>query len=219
MARQLTLDLPVRAALGREDFFVSDANARAVARIDAPETWPRGKLALIGPPGSGKTHLAHVWAAEAGAEVVPAGDVAALDVGALSGGIAVDDADRLPGDAETALFHLHNRLAEEGLPLLLVAEDAPARWDVALPDLRSRLEAADVVRIEPPDDALLAAVLVKLFADRGLAVSPGLIGWMLPRMDRSFAAAQDLVRRLDAEALAEGRAVTRRPAARLLAAG
>ena len=219
MARQLTLDLPVRAALGREDFFVSEANALAVARIDAPDTWPRNKLALIGPRGSGKTHLAHVWASETDAEVVPAAALGALDIGKVASGIAIDDADRLPGDAETSLFHLHNRLGEEGLPLLLIGLEAPSRWSVALPDLRSRLEATDVVRIEAPDDALLAAVLVKLFADRGLAVSPGLIGWMLPRMDRSFAAAQDLVRRLDAEALAEGRAVTRRLAAQLLADG
>ncbi len=216
MARQLTLDLPVRAALGREDFFVSTANALAVARLDAPDTWPRGKLALVGPAGSGKTHLAHVWARDAGARVVPAADTGALDIGGVSTGIAIDDADRLPDSAEASLFHLHNRLAEEGLPLLLTGREAPARWPVALPDLKSRLGATDVVRIDPPDDALLAAVLVKLFADRGLAVAPNLIDWMLPRMNRSFAAAADLVGRLDAEALSEGRAVTRRLAARLL---
>lgn len=216
MARQLTLDLPVRAALGREDFFVSAANAHAVARIDTQNTWPRGKLALVGPAGSGKTHLAHVWATETGARVVPSANITALDIGALSTGLAVDDADALPGSAEATLFHIHNRLGELELPLLLIGQAPPARWSITLPDLRSRLEATDVVRIEPPDDALLAAVLVKLFSDRGLVVPPNLIDWMLRRMDRSFAAAQDLVRRLDEEALSEGRAVTRRLAARLL---
>jgi len=218
MARQLTFDLPVRTALGRGDFFVSAANAQALARISDWANWPLGKLALVGPEGAGKTHLAHVWAEEAGGDVLDAGDINALDVTAIGTALAIDGADSLSRDAETALFHLHNHLAAQRLPLLLIGRSAPARWDIALPDLKSRLDAADVTRIEPPDDALLAAVLVKLFADRQLHVSPRVIDWLLPRIERSFAFAQRLVAALDRAALAEGRAVTRPVAARVLEA-
>ncbi len=216
MPRQLTFDLPVRPALGRGDFFVSEANALALARVDATESWPLGKLALTGPEGSGKTHLAHVWAEETGGQVIGPDALSILDIAGLATPVAVDDADRLPRDAETALFHLHNHLQSARLPLLVIGRTAPARWDIALPDLKSRLDATDVVRIDAPDDALLAAVLVKLFADRQLLVAPHLIDWLLPRIERSFGFAQRLVAALDREALAEGRAVTRPIAARVL---
>ena len=217
MARQLTFDLPVRTALGRGDFFVSAANTQALARISDWASWPLGKLALVGPEGAGKTHLAHVWAEAAGGRVLTAQDLTGLDVTEIMVPVAVDEADTLPRELETPLFHLHNHLASQRLPLLLVGRDAPARWDIALPDLKSRLEAADVTRIDAPDDALLAAVLVKLFADRQLLVAPQVIDWLLPRIERSFAFAQRLVAELDEEALAEGRAVTRPVASRVLA--
>ena len=217
MPRQLTFDLPVRPALGRGDFFVSDANAHALARLDAPDTWPLGKLALIGPEGSGKTHLAHVWAEETGGRVIAADTLASLDIAGTDTPVAVDDADRLHAEDEAALFHLHNHLNARRLPLLVVGRSAPARWTIALPDLKSRLDAADVARIDAPDDALLAAVLVKLFADRQLHVAPHLIDWLLPRIERSFSFARTLVVALDREALAEGRAVNRTIASRVLA--
>lgn len=217
MARQLTFDLPARTALGREDFFVSAANARAVAQLDAWQEWPLGKLALVGPEGAGKSHLAQVWAEETGGSVIDRTALADLDIPAAERAIAVDRADALDAAGETALFHLHNHMASHRLPLLLIGRTEPSRWSIALPDLRSRLEAAAVARIDAPDDALLAAVLVKLFSDRQILVAPHLIEWVLPRIERSFSYVQRLVEALDREALAEGRAVTRGVAARVLA--
>lgn len=219
MPEQLTFDLAVRPSLGRGDFFVSTANALALARLDAHDTWPNRKLVLVGPEGAGKTHLAHVWADEVGAKLIGAADLAELDIGAVDYPVVLDDADRIAPDAEVPLFHLHNHLAAASLPLLLTARTAPSRWTTALPDLRSRLEAAEVARIEAPDDALLAAVLMKLFNDRQLAVSPATITWLTTHMDRSFAEAARIVVALDKRALAEGRKVTRDLAAAVLDKG
>jgi len=215
MRRQLVFDLPSRPALGRADFFVAEANAGAVAAIGGWRGWPFGRLALIGPEGAGKTHLAQVWAAESGAvALVPEGRPR-LPPGSCA---VVEDIDRLAGDAaaEAALFHLHDDLLAHGGRLLLTARTPPALWRIALPDLASRMQATTVARIAAPDDALLAAVLIKHFADRQLIAPRDLVGWLLPRMPRSFAAAAELVARLDAEALAEGRAVTRLLAQRIL---
>ena len=172
----------------------------------------------MGPEGSGKTHLAHVWAEGSGARVVEAEALREAEVPALAehGRVAVEDVPRAGAEAHRALLHLHNLLAARGGSLLLTGRGAPPLWGVALPDLASRIEAAGVARLGAPDDALLAALLVKLFADRQVAASPGLVGWLLPRMERSFAAAQRIVARLDALALAEGRPVSRALAARVL---
>jgi chromosomal replication initiation ATPase DnaA len=218
VTRQLAFDLPLRAALGREDFFVSPANALALAALDGWQRWPGHQMLLIGPDGAGKTHLAHVWAAATHAQIVPAAGLAQIDLADLADqAVVVEDADHLADPAdEVALFHLHNLLAARGAALLLTAA-APVRdWPLRLDDLASRMQAIAMTRLEPPDDALLAAVLVKLFADRQIAVAPRLIAYLASRMDRSFAAARDLVARLDAAALAEGRPVTRALAATLL---
>lgn len=215
---QLAFDLPARAALRREDFFVSPANAAALAVLEAGH-WPLNKLVLVGPPGSGKTHLAHIWAARSGAALMQAGSLGQADIAERAHTpVALEDADSVAGDAraETALFHLHNLLAERGLPLLLTATTPPRDWGLRLPDLLSRMQGASLTRIDPPDDALLSAVLVKQFADRQLLVPPTLIGWLLGRMDRSLASARDLVARLDAAALARGGPVTRALAAEVL---
>ena len=215
---QLAFDLPIRAALRRADFFPSPANAVALAALEAGG-WPQGKLLLIGPPGSGKTHLAHIWAAEQGATLMEGAALAQADIDArATTAIALEDAEDVAGDArsEAALFHLHNRLAERGLPLLITARTPPRDWGLRLPDLLSRMQGTSLTRIEAPDDALLTAVLVKLFADRQLTVPPALIDWLTLRMDRSLAAARDLVARLDTEALAQGRPVSRTLAARIL---
>ena len=209
MAEQLTFDLAARPSLSRGDFFVSEANQLALARLDAPQTWPNGKLVLVGPEGAGKTHLAHVWAEATGAVLIAADGLLEFDVGTLATNVVVDDADQARGEAETQLFHLHNQAAAEGHRLLLTATRAPSRWGTALPDLRSRMEASEVARIDAPDDALLAAVFVKLFADRQTGVSPATIKWLTRHVDRSFAEAARVVAALDARALAEGRAVTR----------
>lgn len=216
MARQLAFDLPVRAALGRDDFFVSPANALALATLEAPGGWPAGKLVLIGPEGSGKSHLARVWASAEAAEVIAAHDLAgriaptqARPAPPQARAMVVEDGDRIAGDlaAETALFHLHNLVLAEGGRLLITARSAPGRWPLVLPDLASRLQAAATARLGPPDDALLAAVLAKLFADRQVAVPARLIAWLVARMDRSFAAAHALVAALDAAALAQNRPI------------
>lgn len=220
MSRQLTFDLPVRPALGREDFFVSPANALALSVLDAPDAWPQGKMLLVGPEGAGKTHLAQVFAAATGALIVQSGNLAGADVARLAQApaVVVEDADRIAGTiaAETALFHLHNLALAEGRPLLLTAHSAPAHWRFALPDLASRLQATQIAVLEAPDDALLAAVLVKHFTDRQLRVPATLIPWLVARMDRSFAAARDIAARLDAQALSQGRPIGQKLAAEVL---
>lgn len=219
MARQLGFDLPSRTALGRDAFFVAPSNAMAAALIDGWESWPGGKLVLSGPPGSGKTHLAHVWAAAAGSTILPAADLAKADIPALArGAVAVEDVPTIAGDAEaeTALFHLHNLVLAEGHALLLTGTAPVARWQLSLPDLVSRMRGTTEAALEPPDDALLAAVLVKMLADRQLSARPEVIAYLVSRMDRSFAAAGNLVERLDAASLAQKRGITRNLAAEVL---
>ncbi len=219
MARQLAFDLPVRPALGRGDFFVAPPNALALALVEAPERWPQGKLLILGPAGAGKSHLAAVWAGAAGAVTIMAKDLGEDRVPNLlsraSPAVLVEDADRLAGDPgrETALFHLHNLILADGGQLLMTARTEPRLWGLTLPDLQSRVEATAIARFDPPDDALLAAVLLKQFTDRQIALPPTLIPYLLGRMDRSFAAARDLVAGLDRLALSMGRPVTRALAA------
>ncbi|MDD9923141.1 MAG: chromosomal replication initiator DnaA [Boseongicola sp.] len=213
MPEQLTFDLPVRTASAREDFFVSSANEIAVARLDDTVHWNLGKLALIGPAGSGKTHLLHVWAEAENALVITPDELQTLDIAAVDQPVAFDIGGAtalLSDEAETALFHLHNHLAQRGHAFLVAARTSPARWSVRLPDLKSRLEAMDVTRIEAPDDLLLSAVYVKLFTDRQLKIQPDLIPWLLKNNDRSFDSAQSFVAALDAASLSENRAITKR---------
>ena len=213
--RQLAFPQPLREALGRDDLMVAPSNARAVALLDGWADWPDARLALVGPPASGKSHLAAIWAAETGARVVPAARLRAADAPALAEGpVAVEDGDR--GVDEDALFHLWNACARTGAPLLLTARRAPADWGARLPDLASRLASLTPATIEDPDDALLGVLLVKLFADRQIAVRPALVGWLMRRIERSHAAAADAVARLDAAALAEGRPVDERLARAVL---
>ncbi|MBM3545317.1 MAG: DNA replication protein [Alphaproteobacteria bacterium] len=203
---QLSLGLPHRPALDRDDFLVTPPNAEAVAWLDRWPDWPGSTLALYGPPGSGKSHLAQVWRRRSGAaEAIGAFDPPAL---AAAGAVVLDlgDQDRPP--EERPLLHLYNLLRERRGHLLLVGRDPPARWPVALPDLRSRLSAALAVALLPPDDQLREAVMVKLFADRQLKVEAEVIGYLLQRLDRSFAAIGDAVAALDETALAERRSIT-----------
>jgi len=218
MAEQLILNLPVRPALGRDDFFVSDGNAGAVAGIEAWQDWPHGKMVLVGPEASGKTHLAHVWAGMSGATVIAAGDLPVMDPDGMGAMVAVEDADRVTGTAaETALFHLHNAVTGRGGRLLLTARSDPARWPVALPDLKSRVQQAGVLKLQPPDDALLSAVMVKMAADRQLLLAPGLVSYAVLRMERSFAAARALIEAIDARALRDKTRPTKTMIAALLA--
>ena len=218
MIRQLAFDLPGTEALTRADFFVSPSNAHALQAVDSWRDWPGGKLVVVGPEGSGKTHLAHVWAEAAGAVILQAESLVRTDIAALAGrAVAVEDAHRI-GTGEAALFHLHNVVTAGGA-LLLTATTPPRDWGLRLADLLSRMQAAAVARLEAPDDALLSAVLIKLFADRQVAVAPNLIPYLVSRMSRSVGAARALVAALDARALALGRPVTRALAAEILEAG
>lgn len=212
-ARQIPLDLGHRAALGRDDFLVAPSNQDAVAWIDSWPDWPAPALIIHGPAASGKTHLAAVWSEKTGAARIAPGDLGTQSARALAeraAHLAIDLADTWIGDheAETALFHLYNLFKEERRTILLTMRVAPSRLDFALADLASRLRAAPAAAIQPPDDVLLEAILVKLFADRQISLGSDVLAYLLPRMDRSFSAARDMVEAADRLALAEKKPVT-----------
>ena len=215
--RQLIFDLPHREARGRDDFLVTESNARAVALVDAWPNWPANAMILSGPAGSGKTHLAEIWAQAAGAARIAATALTAEIVPPLleQGALVIDDA---PGDAldERALFHLLNLARESRASVLLIAREPPVQWAVALPDLRSRLLAIPVIAIDLPDDTLLRGVLLKLFADRQIPADEALLDYLVRRMPRSFAAARSIVTELDRRSLEEGTKVNRGLAGRVL---
>ncbi len=214
LPRQLPLELPVDTRLEAEDFLVGPANDRAFSMIDGWPAWPDPLLRLIGPEGSGKTHLAAIWAGRAGARVVPVGAVTADAVEELAahGALVIEDADTGPRD-EHALFHLVNVVRRRGLAggasLLMTARTGPEEWGLATPDLLSRMRLSPSVAIGAPDDALLRAVLVKLFVDRQLVVDINVVEALARRMERSFAAARALIELLDRESLSDGRRITR----------
>lgn len=216
--RQLALDLPVDSRYGVEDFLVGPSNEAAYGLVEAWPSWPDAWLRLVGPEGAGKTHLAAIWAKAAHAWTVQASEVVDGNVPHLvsGGALVVEDCDRGLRD-EAALFHLMNAVKARGGFLLLTARETPDRWGLRVPDLLSRLRLAPQATIEPPDDALLRAVLVKLFIDRQLVVDTGIIDALLLRMERSFAAARVLVDALDRVSLERGRRVTRALAAEVLA--
>jgi chromosomal replication initiation ATPase DnaA len=217
LGQQLTLDLPHRPALGRDDFLVSPANQQAVAMIDRWPDWLNPGLVLIGPPGSGKTHLAEVWHARSGARICSAGDVQVSRVPALveAGALVVEN---LPGHAldQAALFHLINLTRESGGYLLLTSQAHPLAWNLTLSDLLSRLRAMPSAMLGEPDDELLRGLLVKLFSDRQIAVDETIIAYMLTHMERSAAYARQIVETIDRSALAERAEVTRSFVARML---
>ena len=218
MATQLSFDLPSKTALGRGDFFVSPANALAVAMISAT-SWPGNKLVLSGPTGSGKTHLVHVWAAETGGQIVQASALRHDDVPDLARTpIAVEDVPVIATDIEqqNTLFHLHNLVLAEGHALLMTGGPVPKQWQLPLADLQSRVEGAHHVALEAPDDALLSAVLAKLFSDRQLNPATSVISYLVKHMERNFETAARIVAQMDDIALSEKRDITRTLAVRLL---
>lgn len=214
MSHQFILDLPVRPALGRDDFFESECNSLVLKQIDSWTSWAGGKLILTGPAGSGKSHLAAVWAELAGAQICQARELSALQdltQDEACNAVAIEDVDRIVGqfDVEEAIFHLHNALMSRGGSLMITGRESPLTWDFGLPDLASRIIAADVAKLGMPDDNLLAALLVKLFTDRQLHVEPQVVSYLTSRIGRSFAQAEDVVMRLDQEALRTRRRITR----------
>lgn len=210
---QIPLELGHRTALGRDDFLIAPCNRDAVGWIDRWPDWSAPALVLHGLPASGKTHLAAVWGARSGAAWIDAALLSGadpVDIAGRADNLVIDHLDPWIGDrdAETTLFHLYNMMKERGTSLLVSMRTAPGQIAFAIPDLSSRLRAAPTVVIAPPDDMLLEAVLVKLFRDRQVQVGADVIAYMLPRMDRSFAAARDIVDRADRLALTEKRAIS-----------
>lgn len=215
---QLVLDLPHRPALALEDFLVGASNAAAVALIDSWPGWTARAAIVAGPAGSGKSHLTNVWRLKSRAESIAAAALSEDSVASLerNGAIAVEDLDRGIAD-ERVFFHLLNLTKEKGYALLATSRLAAGDLDVALPDLRSRLRALAMVRIEPPDGEILNAVLVKLFTDRQLTPEPHVIAHLALHMERSFEAAQKVVEACDQLALSRQRRVSRAIAGEALA--
>lgn len=214
---QLGLVLSHSERLAREDFVVGPANMVALDTIERWPDWPARMLALVGSSGSGKSHLAAIWAARAGARIVPARalDDASVPAALAHGAVVVEDVAENAVN-ERALFHLLNIAAAEQDYVLLTAHSPPAAWTLHIPDLASRLRAIPAVAIAPPDDALFRAVMVKLFADRQITVDEALLVYLERRIERSLAAAQTVVAALDREGLRQQRPVTRALAAEVL---
>ncbi len=216
--KQLAFDLPLDPRYGREDFLVSPSNERAYALVERWPDWPDTVLRLEGPPGSGKSHLASIWATDARGWTVDARAVTAERVPHLvsAGALVVEDADRGIAD-EAALFHLLNLARERRAFVLVTASSPPDAWGLRTPDLLSRLRLAPSVALDAPDDALLKAVLVKLFVDRQLVVDTTVVDSLALRIERSLARAAEIVGALDKEALSRGRRITRAMAGELVA--
>jgi chromosomal replication initiation ATPase DnaA len=216
-ARQLTLELPLAPAFGPEDFFVSGSNETAYAAIERWPAWPDPVLILVGPPGSGKSHLGAIWAAKAGAKIIAAAHLGGADAEELanSGPLLIEDLEGL-GRAQTHLFHLVNLMRERGAALVLTAKRPPDAWGLGIADLVSRLRLAPCVEIAAPDDALMRAVLVKLLIDRQLVVDVRIVDFAALRLERSLDAARRFVAALDREALSRHGRITRQMAAGLL---
>ncbi|MDB5634239.1 MAG: chromosomal replication initiator DnaA [Tardiphaga sp.] len=215
--RQLAFALPHAESLSRDNFLEGPANAEALGLIDRWPDWPNRVMLLVGPEGSGKSHLAAIWAEEAGARSTMAHTLTSSSVPAAlaTGALVVEDLNAGSFD-ERALFHLLNLAREDEASVLITARVAPVGLPIELRDLRSRLRAVPVVNLMPPDDMLFRALIVKFCADRQLSIDETVVSYLASRIERSFAAARQTVELLDAEALRLGRPVTRALAAELL---
>ena len=212
-SRQIPLDLGHRTAMGREDFLIAPCNRDAVGWVDRWPGWGSTSIVIHGPASSGKTHLAAVWKGISEALVLPAQVLAeqdANDIFMRAPHFSVDHLDPWVGDrtAETTLFHLYNLCRESGKSILMTMRSAPGQIDFSIPDLASRMRSLPAVPINLPDETLLSALLVKLFSDRQIQVGTDVIAYIVPRMERSFKAAHDLVTRADMLAMSEKKPVT-----------
>ena len=214
-AEQLPLRFDYAAATGRDDLLVSERLAAAVSLIDSWPDWPAPVVVLTGPPGSGKSHLAQIFRELSDAVDIDARAGSGSQQIAINRSVIIEDADR-NGFDEVEFFHVINNVRQHGQSLLITARSFPPSWNVQLPDLRSRLKAAMVVEIGPPDENLLAQVIVKLFADRQLYIDDKIVGYIVQRMERSFSTAQDVVDRIDRLALARRTKITRALASEVL---
>ncbi len=204
-------------AMGEGDFLVAGSNAAAKAWVDRWPDWENRGLAIWGPAGSGKSHLAEIWRRRSGASLLSAADVGASLLRPWRGGHVVLE-NLTTGFAENGLLHLVNLVREDGGSLLLTGRAPPARWPVRLPDLASRLAALPAVDIGRPEDSLIAAVLEKQFRDRQLDVGGDVVPYLVTRMERSFSAIRDIVDALDSLSLREQRPITVPQARRALEA-
>ena len=212
-AQQIPLDLPVRSAHHRDDFLVTQSNAAAVGWIDRWPEWPAPLLIISGPAASGKTHLAAVWRDRAKAEIIRPEMLvsrSAEQIAAAGEHILIDGLDPWLGEreAEATLFHVYNILKEEQRSMMVTMRMTSTEVPFVVPDLASRFRAAPLAEIMAPDDMLLGSVLIKLFADRQLSATNDVVSYILPRMERSFDAARDIVAKSDALALAQKRKIT-----------
>jgi chromosomal replication initiation ATPase DnaA len=214
--RQLALALPHQESLTRDDFLEGPANEAGLALIDSWPDWPNRTMLLVGPQGSGKSHLASIWAEQSGARAIAAHALTADAVPAAltTGALVVEDL-RAGDFDERAMFHLLNLARQDEAYVLVTAQIPPSAFEIELRDLRSRLRAIPVVSLAEPDDLLFRALIVKFCADRQLAVDEAVVGYLATRIERSYVAAREAVERLDREGLRLGRPVTRALAAEL----
>jgi chromosomal replication initiation ATPase DnaA len=206
---QLALTLEHAERFGREDFLEGPSNTAALTLVERWPDWPGRIVMLVGPEGAGKSHLAAIWSGRSGATVVPASSLAEPDVpGLLAKALIVEDL-AAGGFDERVLFHLLNLARQDQAFVLLTARTPPTGWPIAIKDLSSRLRALPIITLASPDDALLRAVIVKLFADRQINADESLVSYLAMRIERSFAAARAAVVALDREALRQQRPITR----------
>lgn len=213
MTRQIPLPLPHHEAMEADDYLISASNREAVMWVNSWPEWPSHCLVILGPQGSGKTHLANLWLQRSHGKMVKVEDLAIRDAGHLAMSnkiIAIDDAEKIAGKraSEETLFHLFNLLKETKGYLLLTASQPVARWTADLADLRSRLLASATATIGAPDDELLTMLLIKQFHDRQIEIGADVISYVLPRIERTTSAVRSLVTMLDRASLAESRGVT-----------
>ncbi|MCF6217009.1 MAG: DnaA/Hda family protein [Emcibacter sp.] len=208
---QIPFDIPVREAFEAEDYLVTSSNEAAVKWVDSWPAWPNSHCTIVyGAAGCGKTHLSHVWQQKSGAERLAIEDIDVTNLQGLPNCLIIEAVDHIVGrtDMQAPLFHLYNWQKENEGSLLMTATQHPKCWPVTLPDLRSRLLASMAIEIGPPDDELLTAIIVKQFMDRQINVPMDVIAYLLPRIERSFEAARNIVRKIDKLSLSRKRKIT-----------